>query len=363
MTVVFCFAEVPEQTGLGFNTTMREIHPKILSWLAAGDPWVLATVVKAGRPSPRRTGAVMAIRPRDQLFHGSVSAGCVESAVIELAGQTLEDGRTRWESFGGEAGFPWEVGLTCGGAITVRMDRIDPRTDAVACGRLADILQDGREGISLMVAGRFRCFAVEHLAEQVEGCSLPVREAVCRFSASRSMLEESQTDEGEALLYRIARPRRLFMVGAGHIALHLVPIAHQIGLETVVIDPRAAYLRPERFMEPPWAVHACWPDAVFAKEPPGPLDAAVLLTHDPKIDDAALTMLLAGACGYIGVLGSERSHRARRQRLLKLGFAEQVLDRIDAPIGLDIGSRTPSEIAVSIAAGLIQHQNRNEAYF
>lgn len=340
---------------------MREIHPKIIPWLLAGDPWVLATVVKAGRPSPRRAGAVMAIRPREQLFHGSVSAGCVESAVIERAGQTLADGLTRWESFGGEAGFPWEVGLSCGGAIRVRMDRIDPTEDAAACRQLGAVLENGIEGIGLLVAGRFWCIAANEPWPLLEGCSLTLREAALRFSDSRSMLEECPTEEGVALLYRIARPRRLFIIGAGHITLHLVPIAHQIGLETRVIDPREAYLRSERFLEAPRVAHACWPDAVFAKDAPGPEDAAVLLTHDPKIDDAALELLLQSRCGYIGALGSGRSHRARCQRLRRRGCSEEDLARIDAPIGLDIGSRTPSEIAVSIAAGIIQWQSRHEA--
>ncbi|MEY3000423.1 MAG: Molybdenum cofactor insertion chaperone PaoD [Verrucomicrobiota bacterium] len=335
---------------------MREIHPKILSWLEGGRPWVLATVVKAGRPAPRGAGAVMAIRPDEQLFHGSVSAGCVEAVVVETALKTLGDGKTRWERFSGEAGFPWEVGMSCGGQMTVRLDRIDPALDSLPCTALATLLQEGVAGTLVMRAGRLSVFSE---GEAVGAWGDDIQSCLACFKESGGPVAEYDTGGGMTLLYQIVPPRRLFIVGAGHIALHLVPIAHHLGLETVVIDPRDAYLREERFLERPHRVHRDWPRAAFAAYRLGAQDAAVLLTHDPKIDDEALAVLLSGSCGYIGALGSVRSHEARRRRLERLGFAEADLSRVDAPVGIHIGSRTPAEIAISIAAGLIQHQHEH----
>jgi xanthine dehydrogenase accessory factor len=146
-------------------------------------------------------------------------------------------------------------------------------------------------------------------------------------------------------------PVRLVMIGAVHISQALAPIARIAGLDAVVIDPRTAFATPERFPETP--VIAQWPDEALEARPLDRYTAICLLTHDPKIDDRALTRALKAECFYIGALGSRKTHAKRLERMRAEGFDEMALARIHAPIGLDIGAVSPAEIAVSIAGEVV----------
>jgi len=146
-------------------------------------------------------------------------------------------------------------------------------------------------------------------------------------------------------------PVRLVMIGAVHISQALSPIARVAGLDPVVIDPRTAFASPERFPDTP--VLAQWPDEALAERPLDRYTAICLLTHDPKIDDRALTRALKAECFYIGALGSRKTHAKRIERMKAEGFDESALARIHAPIGLDIGAVSPAEIAVSIAGEIV----------
>lgn len=143
-------------------------------------------------------------------------------------------------------------------------------------------------------------------------------------------------------------PLDLAITGAVHIAQPLVPMAALAGYRVRVIDPRTAFATEARF--PDAALSHDWPDEVLAKAPLGPRSALVALTHDPKIDDPALTAALRSPCFYIGALGSKKTHAARLERLRGNGFTDEELARINGPIGLDIGARSPAEIAVAILA-------------
>jgi xanthine dehydrogenase accessory factor len=146
-------------------------------------------------------------------------------------------------------------------------------------------------------------------------------------------------------------PVRLVMIGAVHISQALAPIARIAGLDPVVIDPRTAFATPERFPETP--VFAQWPDEALEERPLDRYTAICLLTHDPKIDDRALLRALRADCFYIGALGSRKTHARRIERMKAEGFDETALSRIRAPIGLDIGAVSPSEIAVSVAGEIV----------
>jgi xanthine dehydrogenase accessory factor len=143
-------------------------------------------------------------------------------------------------------------------------------------------------------------------------------------------------------------PLKLVLIGAVHIAQTLVPIARLLGYRVAVIDPRGAFASPERF--PDVEMAAEWPDEVLPKIGLDSRTAVVLLTHDPKIDDAALQAALASDCFYIGALGSKRTHAQRLERFKAKGFDDKELSRIHAPVGLDIGARGAPEIAVAIIA-------------
>jgi xanthine dehydrogenase accessory factor len=149
----------------------------------------------------------------------------------------------------------------------------------------------------------------------------------------------------------LAPPARLVMIGAVHISQALAPIAKIVGLDASIIDPRTAFATPERFPDAP--VIAQWPDEALAASPLDRFTAICLLTHDPKIDDPALVRALKSDCFYIGALGSRKTHAKRIDRLRAVGFGEEALARIRAPIGLDIGAASPAEIAVAIVAEII----------
>jgi xanthine dehydrogenase accessory factor len=146
-------------------------------------------------------------------------------------------------------------------------------------------------------------------------------------------------------------PVRLVVIGAVHISQALAPMAKDLDLDVTIIDPRTAFATPERFPDAP--VLAEWPDAVLPDVGIDQYTAVVALTHDPKIDDPALTAALRSKCFYIGALGSRKTHERRVQRLTASGFTEADLARIHAPIGLDIGAVSPAEIAVSILAEIV----------
>jgi xanthine dehydrogenase accessory factor len=146
-------------------------------------------------------------------------------------------------------------------------------------------------------------------------------------------------------------PVRVVVIGAVHISQALAPMAKGVDLDVTIIDPRTAFATPERFPDVP--VRTEWPDAVLPEIGIDRYTAIVALTHDPKIDDPALDAALQSECFYIGALGSRKTHQRRVQRLMASGFTEADLARIHAPIGLDIGSVSPAEIAVSILAEIV----------
>jgi xanthine dehydrogenase accessory factor len=160
-----------------------------------------------------------------------------------------------------------------------------------------------------------------------------------------------ERDDRQFFLTVQTPPVRLVVIGAVHISQALAPMAKDLDLDVTIIDPRTAFATPERFPDAP--VLAEWPDAVVPDVGIDQYTAVVALTHDPKIDDPALTAALRSECFYIGALGSRKTHERRVQRLTASGFTEADLARIHAPIGLDIGAVSPAEIAVSILAEIV----------
>lgn len=319
---------------------MQDIWPQLRKWFLERERFALATVVKASKPSPRGVGSVLAIHEDGVRFIGSVSAGCVEHEVIEAAKLCLQDGTTRWLKFGPGQGFPWEIELSCGGSIEVR---VEP----------APHLRGSADSVFLE--------AMIRVLDQHVPCvwkSTSVSDTL-RFEGELRHETYEQEEGGERALYRfLGRRKRLFVIGASHIALHLASAAKMLQYEVIVIDPRENYAREDRFQSSPDTVHVDWPKVALANYELGGSDALVAITHDPKIDDQALSAALSTNCGYIGALGSKRSHAARLKRLERDGAEVAELGRIFGPVGIDIGSKTPAEIAVSIVAQLIQERNR-----
>lgn len=176
--------------------------------------------------------------------------------------------------------------------------------------------------------------------------------AVVLAEALRSGRSGMVDHDGQSLFLAVhVPPVKLVVTGAVHISQALAPLARELGLDVTVIDPRAAFATPERF--PSVRLIAEWPDEALKQLPLDRYTAFVALTHDPKIDDPALEAALRSACFYVGALGSRKTHAKRVERLSKAGFSSALIDRIRAPIGLNIGAVSPAEIALSIIAEIV----------
>jgi xanthine dehydrogenase accessory factor len=171
----------------------------------------------------------------------------------------------------------------------------------------------------------------------------------------RSGMHESSS--GKKVFIQVFNPPlRLIVVGAVHITQALVPVARLAGYEVIVVDPRRAWTTDTRF--PDVTVSEQWPDEAMLELDPDMHSAIVTLSHDPKLDDPALHIALRSPAFYIGSLGSKRTHAARLQRLREAGFGDENMTRIHAPIGLDIGAKSPAEIAIAIMAQITQARHR-----
>ncbi len=342
---------------------MQDVIPDIDRWLAQGKSIALATVVNTWGSAPRRVGARMAMTPDGEIT-GSVSGGCVEGAVFDAAVETLRTGKPQLLHFGVADETAWEVGLACGGQIDVFVQPLDralydrqraawvenqPFVGLTILRGPLDLVGQG----AVSVAGGDLEGSLG--PDQLPGILRIVNESLARRETRR--LELPLPDGPVELLVEIvAPPPTLIMVGGVHIAVALASIAKALGYRTVVIDPRKAFGSAERFPHVDQLIQK-WPDEVLESVGLNESTAVALLTHDPKIDDPALRLVLPSPVFYIGALGSRKTQEKRRNRMREAGFSEQVIDRIRGPIGLPIGARSPEEIALSIMAEVVAARN------
>ncbi|MFN3936114.1 MAG: XdhC family protein [Gemmobacter sp.] len=321
---------------------MDDRHDRIpeiaLDWHRSGQGAALATVIETWGSAPRQAGSQLAISGAGEIM-GSVSGGCVEAAVVTEALDALADGRGRVLTYGVSDETAFNVGLACGGTIRVL---VEPVGQGMPEAILAEL-------VAARAARRAVAYAVhpETWARRIVtpgDADDPIR---ARFRADRSGMEES----GEFVAL-FNPPLRMIVVGAVHIAQALLPMAALAGYDVTLIDPRAAFGSETRF--PGVRVLDDWPDEAIAALGLDARTAVVTLTHDPKIDDPAVMAALRSPVFYLGCLGSRRTHGKRMDRLRAAGFSEAEIDRIHAPVGLDIGARTPAEIAVSVLAQVVQ---------
>lgn len=336
---------------------MRDILPEVTRWRSEGTPIAVATVVATWGSAPRVPGAKMAITT-DGRVTGSVSGGCVEGAVIEIARRVLETGVPQMAHFGVADETAWSVGLACGGSIDVLVERFDgPSFDAVAAAL--------DKGHSAAVATRLGTSPVARmLLVEGEAPAGNLGDAAAEKAAAAAAAEgladgksRRLTVEGADLFVDVAAPApTLVMVGGVHIAVALDAIARDLGYRTVVVDPRAAFGNAERFPHADRLVQE-WPDDALRALPLTSSTAVAVLTHDPKLDDPALSVALPSRAFYVGALGSKKTQERRRERLLAAGLAPAELEKLHAPIGLDLGGRSPEEIALSVMAQIVAVRN------
>jgi xanthine dehydrogenase accessory factor len=306
-----------------------------LAWHGDGRGAALATVVETWGSAPRPVGSHLAVAGDGEMA-GSVSGGCVEGAVVLEAGEALRDGAPRLLTYGVSDDEAFAVGLACGGTIRVLVEPIGPALPTALAQDLARARAD-RRPVAYVV----------NLASWERRLAGP-GEFPDRFRLDRSGLEE----DGETFVAVHNPPLRMIIVGAVHIAQALLPMARLAGYDVTLIDPRDAFGSAARF--PGETVLHDYPDEVMPGLAPDGRTAVVTLTHDPKIDDPAIRAALASSCFYLGCLGSTRTHAKRLDRLRAEGVPEEAIARIHAPVVLDIGARTPAEIAISVLAQITE---------
>ena len=315
---------------------MREILQELDRWRAAGDRIAIATVVATRRSAPRPIGSKLAVSEGGELA-GSVSGGCVESEVVEAAGEVLASGEPRLLTFGISDDLALSVGLPCGGEIDVWVSEPDPEL----LGRLADVAREER-----------RAVVFTDLDDGTQRLVLdgddPVADDLIR--GGHSKVVELQGRRVFADVF--GPPPRLLVYGAVDTADALCAAARGLGWHTIVADARGRFATRERLPNAHEVIVA-WPEETLAQVQPDHATAVVVLTHDDKFDIPMLVGTLTTDAYYIGALGSRRNQKRRRERLLEAGVDESALDRISGPAGLDIGAHTPAETALSMLAEIM----------
>ncbi len=314
-------------------------------WRTRGDEVALATVVRTRRSAPRPLGSKFAVGSRGEMA-GSVSGGCVEGAVVSEAQSVLKGGPPKLVFYGIANDEAWDVGLACGGEIWVWIERYEGwETPAERAARVTIINGDHAGTHAFVTADGATGEVPEELADAIVAAG---SEAISAERNQTVLLDDDGLIFAEAL---VPSPR-LVVVGAVDTADALCRMAGALGWRTVVVDPRSAFATAERIPSAGEIV-VKWPEQGYDEIELRPEDHIAVLTHDPKLDDPAISGALRRGVGYVGALGSRRTQEKRRARLRESGISDEQLARISGPIGLDIGAHTPEETAVSILAEII----------
>lgn len=341
---------------------MRDVIDKLIAWSATGQGVALATVVQTWGSAPRPVGANMAVNAAGEMT-GSVSGGCVEGAVVEAALDVLQSGKARLLHFGVADETAWAVGLSCGGNIQVfvrpaSLNVIEAWQQAQRDGKsiASLVLIDGPDELLgqelvLLEGGH----AQGSLGPDLDPWGLDAAQRALAAGAPARVRDETR---GAELFINVELPLpTLIVVGGVHITIPLVSLAKTLEYRTIVVDPRRMFASEERFPNVDQLLQN-WPDKALIEAGINASTAVAALTHDPKIDDPALKVALNSPAFYIGALGSRKTQAKRQQRLLEAGLTEAQLARIHAPIGLDLGGRSPEEIALAIMAEIVQARYR-----
>jgi xanthine dehydrogenase accessory factor len=330
---------------------MRDVMEVVGEWIEAGDPVALATVVDTKKSAPQPPGTKMAINDAGGMA-GAVSGGCVEGQVVQVAEGILKGSAPQLLEYGIGDEDAWNVGLPCGGEISIWVETYD---DGGLQGRFRELgLRGGRGALITVIEGENVGAKLLLLEDGTRDGSLgdaDLDKAAADRAASAIWSECSELyEQADQTLFVdvVAPPPRLIIFGAVDFAAQLAAAAKLVGWRAFVVDPRKRFATPERFPDAERVI-AAWPDK--ALEELGGIDRATsiaVLTHDPKLDDAVLRIALRSEAQYIGAMGSRRAQEKRRERLLAEGLTDDELGRLAAPIGLDIGALTAAETAISI---------------
>jgi xanthine dehydrogenase accessory factor len=337
-------------------------------WLHSAAPnesAALATLVSASGSTSKKIGAMMLVGAGGELAGGVTIGGCVDAQVIAAADDIVVHGGRRLLGIALDDDEAWEIGLTCGGGVEVLIERITPADagDATANAyRSAYRALESDSGAAVVrtLDGAAGALAVDERGARtgtlgdssLDAAAADVAREALRAGHSRAVTLTATSGEHRVYVDCLVPTATLLIVGAGEIAMALVRIARELGMRTIVVDGRERYASRERFRDAD-EVRIGMPSEIVAGIAPTPRLAVVLVAHDYKYDLPVLRQLLREPVGYLGLLGSKKRGAAMRDLLRADGFTDAELARIHTPIGLDIGGRSPAELALSIVAEIV----------
>jgi xanthine dehydrogenase accessory factor len=349
---------------------VRDILDTITKWWDEGETFGLATVVRTFRSAPRDPGAALAVEPGGEVI-GSVSGGCVEGAVYELSTEVADSGDPVLQTYGVSDDDAFAVGLTCGGILDIFVEPVNRQTFP-ELGEIAAAVERGEPvAVATVISGPGQVGARRVIWGDLSRASTGSLGAGDRLDAAvdddaRGMLAQGLTgtrhygehgerrgDELAVFVNSFAPPPQMLVFGAIDFAAAVARAGKFLGYHVTVCDARPVFATKSRFPEADEVV-VDWPHRFLAGVDVDARTVICVLTHDPKFDVPVLEVALRTPAGYIGAMGSRRTHEDRLERLRAVGMTEAELARLRSPIGLDLGARTPEETAVSIAAELIQ---------
>lgn len=316
------------------RSTDYEVLLAAVDWLEAGSSVYLATVAETWGSAPRRPGSMMVIHP-DGLFTGSVSGGCVEDELItQVLKGDFEQGLPRIIKYGVTSDLVQRVGLPCGGRLTLLLERID------SVAQLRKLLQAVESG---QLVSRHICLTTGET-------SLHPRSNIAASQRNKFHFD------GKNLINVFGPSWRMLLIGAGELSQRVAQLALTLDYAVTLCDSRPEYAEG-------WQVDGVEFIAIdtaraVTKLQPDSRSVVLALSHTPALDDGALAAALRSNAFYVGALGSLKNQQARLRRLQQKGLTEEQLMRLHGPVGMDIGSRTPAEIAIAILAALIEERNK-----
>lgn len=337
---------------------MLDVLTDITAWQREGREVALATLVSVQGSAPRDPGAALAVNSAGELA-GSVSGGCVEAALVEEAQRVLRGAAPHLVEYGISDAEAQSVGLTCGGRLNIFVERLQTG--------LAQAVDEGMEQLLALAvrlngpqAGSRLCVFSERASGSLGNAQLDATvtaEARAVIASDRPQIRtygEAGEPHGavQVFLQRVAPAPQMYVFGAIDFTHAMVHAGKFLGFAVTVCDARPAFATPQRFPDAD-RVAVRWPDDFLRDAPVDERTALIVLTHDEKFDIPLLLAAVQSRAGYIGVMGSRRTHARRVEQLKAAGATDAQLARLSAPIGLDIGARTPQETAISIAAELI----------
>jgi xanthine dehydrogenase accessory factor len=345
-----------------------------VAWLRDGRRFVQALLIEVEGSAPLPAGAML-LADDDGSIEGSITGGCVESAVVQEA-ETIMAGRLGGKvlRYGISDELAGTAGLMCGGIVHVFVHELDGEAGQVELAALEAHAEGRTVAVATLLDGPTAGARLAVLDDQVIG-SLHSTDLLDRNVAREAagLLEEGKTtirrfgDDGATLgdelrvhIRAYAPPPRMVIVGAIDFSAAMAPFASQIGYEVTICDARDRFARSSRFSSVA-RVSVGWPQEILRGLDLGARDVVLVFTHDPKFDEPALMAALKTDAGYIGALGSRKTTLERESRLRRAGATEDDLARIHAPCGLDIGSRTAEETAISVLAEIISARARRAA--